>query len=353
VGILAGYDHGKHAGTMHVANHHIVKGAKLWQWGSNSTFDREAMTDDDGPYAELMVGAYSDNQPDYSWIKPYELKQLQQTWYPLRETRGMKHGNLDAVVNLEISENGKIFLAANTTKSFDNARIILGNSGETVFEKILDIDPATPFSYELKLKGDVKKENLKITLLNADKGLIISYQPEVIPYKPELPPVVIPPGDPESIATNEELYYTGERIRQFHNARVDTAGYFLEALRRDTLDVRCNTAMGIISQENGDYKQAKCYYRQAITRITANYTRPRDCEPLYRLGVVLKQEGKFTTAIDTLYRAVWDYEFRSAAYFQLAQIYSMQQDYSAALNAVNNSLVINGYNLNALSLSLP
>jgi len=65
-GLLAGYDHEKRAGTMSVANHHIIKGAKLWQWGTNSTFDREALTDGDGPYAELMVGAYSDNQPDYS-----------------------------------------------------------------------------------------------------------------------------------------------------------------------------------------------------------------------------------------------------------------------------------------------
>ncbi|MQY78326.1 MAG: DUF5107 domain-containing protein, partial [Bacteroidetes bacterium] len=351
VGILAGYDHSKHAGTMHVANHHIVTGAKLWQWGVNSTFDRKALTDNDGPYAELMVGAYSDNQPDYSWIKPYEVKQLQQTWYPLRETRGMKHGNLDAVVNLELRESGKVFLAANTTKKNNDVRIVLEHSDEIIFEETIDIDPATPFSHEFMPHGDIKEENLRITLLNADDREIISYQPEIIPYNPELPPVVVPPGDPEGIATNEELYYAGERIRQFHNARVDPADYFLEALRRDPLDVRCNTAMGIISQEKGDYETAKFYYRQAISRITANYTRPRNCEPLYRLGVILKQEDMFKAAIDTLFRAAWDYEFRSAAYFQLAQIYTMQQDYAAALDAVDNSLVVNGYNLNALSLN--
>jgi hypothetical protein len=31
---MGGYDHGKNAGTVHVGNHNIVKGAKLWQWGS-------------------------------------------------------------------------------------------------------------------------------------------------------------------------------------------------------------------------------------------------------------------------------------------------------------------------------
>ncbi len=73
-GFLAGYDFGKNAGTMHVGNRHIVTGAKLWEWGPGpygSMWDSEVLTDSDGPYAELMAGAYSDNQPDYSWIKPY------------------------------------------------------------------------------------------------------------------------------------------------------------------------------------------------------------------------------------------------------------------------------------------
>ena len=31
---LAGYDHGKQAGTMSVSNHHVVPGKKLWTWGN-------------------------------------------------------------------------------------------------------------------------------------------------------------------------------------------------------------------------------------------------------------------------------------------------------------------------------
>ncbi len=52
------------------------------------------LTDDDGPYAELMVGAWSDNQPDYSWIKPHEVKTFKQYWYPVREIGGFKNANL-------------------------------------------------------------------------------------------------------------------------------------------------------------------------------------------------------------------------------------------------------------------
>ncbi len=62
---------------------------------------------------------------------------------------------------------------------------------------------------------------------------------------------MFPPGLPGDIETTEELYYTGMRIRQFHNARLRPEDYFLEALQRDPLDVRCNTAMGIIHKEKG------------------------------------------------------------------------------------------------------
>ena len=69
---FAGYDHGKKAGIMSVADHHMVPGKKLWTWGNGAAGRQwdHILTDNDGPYIELMVGAYSDNQPDYSWLQP-------------------------------------------------------------------------------------------------------------------------------------------------------------------------------------------------------------------------------------------------------------------------------------------
>ena len=33
---MGGYDHGKETGTVHIGDHNIVKGAKLWEWGSGA-----------------------------------------------------------------------------------------------------------------------------------------------------------------------------------------------------------------------------------------------------------------------------------------------------------------------------
>ncbi|MBW7995150.1 MAG: DUF5107 domain-containing protein, partial [Candidatus Glassbacteria bacterium] len=66
---ISGYDHGRRAGICHVANHHIVPGKKFFEWGDGPVgrmWDK-VLTDSDGPYLEIMTGAWSDNQPDYSW----------------------------------------------------------------------------------------------------------------------------------------------------------------------------------------------------------------------------------------------------------------------------------------------
>ncbi len=96
---VAGFDHGRNAGIMTVADHNIVPGKKFFTWGVGSMWDK-ILTDDDGPYLEIMVGAYSDNQPDYSWMQPFEERAFEISWYPFRGIDGVKNANLEADVNL-------------------------------------------------------------------------------------------------------------------------------------------------------------------------------------------------------------------------------------------------------------
>ena len=51
-------------------------GKKQWTWGNHPfgyAWDRN-LTDEDGPYIELMAGVYTDNQPDFSFLAPGETK---------------------------------------------------------------------------------------------------------------------------------------------------------------------------------------------------------------------------------------------------------------------------------------
>jgi len=166
----------------------------------------------------------------------------------------------------------------------------------------------------------------------------------------ELPETVKPPAVPADIKTNEQLYLTGLRVKQFHNARLKSNDYFEEALRRDPCDARCNIQLGLDAAGRGLYQQARHRFATAIKRMAEDYTRPRDCEAYYQLGLVLKKQGRLDEACDNLYRAVWDYTFRSAAYYQLAEIACRKGRFDQGLDLIDNSLQTNAVNTRALGI---
>jgi tetratricopeptide (TPR) repeat protein len=349
---MGAYDHGTNTGTVHVGDHNIVKGAKLWEWGSGprGQATEGRLTETSGPYVEIMVGAYSDNQPDYTWIRPYETKRWKQYWYPIKDIKGFKNANIDAAVNLEPRDGNKVFLGYYSTQKLERAQIILKNKDQIVLKKEVSISPENAFVEEVKLEGAYELTDLQTQLVDLETGKqIISYQPKVF-EQPELPPVVKSPENPADIKTTEELYITGKRIEQFYNPLYSELDYFEEVLKRDPNDIRTNTAMGRKALLNGDYQSARKYLSTAINRITRDYTRPETCEAIYYQGLVLKAMGLYQEAIDTLYRASWDYAYHSASYFELAQISCMQGDFEKALIEIDESLSTNTKNNRAIAL---
>ncbi|SFS29691.1 Tetratricopeptide repeat-containing protein [Porphyromonadaceae bacterium NLAE-zl-C104] len=349
---MGGYDHGKDAGTVHIGDHNIVKGAKLWEWGSGQRGQatEAVLTENDGPYVEIMVGAYSDNQPDYSWIRPYEVKEWEQYWYPVKGIKGFKNANLNGAVNLEKREKNNVFLGYYSTQKIDRAKVILKNKNDIVFEKEISISPDNPFSETISLKVPFNIESLYTELIDSGHNVLISYQPVKLEENQELPEPWKGYTPPAQLYTVEELYLTGRRVEQFYAPQHDPMDWYMEALRRDPGDIRSNTAVGNIYLKNGDYKNARIYFSKAIARLTGDYTRPDNCEPLYLQGLTLRALGMFDEARDTLYRATWNYSYHSPAYFQLAQLSSATGDYEKALFEVNQSLSTNNKDNRAIAL---
>jgi len=350
---MGAYDHGKETGTVHIGDHNIVKGAKLWEWGSGpqGQATEGLLTEKDGPYVEIMVGAFSDNQPDYSWIRPYEVKSFKQYWYPVKDIQGFKNANLNGAVNLEKRDENKVFLGYYSTQKVSKAKIILKKKGATVFEKVLEISPEKAFTQIVKMDGDFEITDLFTEMVNTEnQEQLVAYQPIVQKAVENLPEEVKRPTIPKDMATAEELYLTGSRILQFHNPTLNAMDYFNEALKRDAGDIRTNVAIGNIHLKNGEYKLARTYFGTAIKRLTKDYTRPSTCEALYLQGLTLKALELYDEAVDTLYRATWDYAWHSAAFFQLAQISCLKGDFDKALNQIDQSLSTNSLNNSAICL---
>ena len=354
---VGGYDHGVDAGTMLAGNHNINKGGKFWTWGPHAyghAWDCETLTDSDGPYVELMTAAYSDNQPDYCWINPQESKEFTAYWYGIRNLNNVNRGNEKATVNMDINPSGDIHVAANVTQIRRNAKVVVTHNDKVLYSKSISlIAPDKPFADDFKVDAAEVAEPTEVTmsLYAADGELLIDYHP----YKHDLskphPEDLLPVNpDPKSIENTEELFYVGMRNLQFHQAHTDPMDYFNEVLRRDAGDVRTNTQVGILLRKAGNYQKAAEHLRKAIARQTANYTRPSDGEAMYNLGLILKAQQKWEPAIDTLYRAAWDYEYASSAYYQLAQISSKLGNDVRALEEVTMAINYNGMNVDAKNL---
>jgi len=346
---FAGYDHGKEAGTMSVANHHVVPGKKFFTWGTDSGGQQweKNLTDSDGPYLELMVGAYSDNQPDYSWLQPYETKKVSMFWYPFRDIGGVKRANLEAAVNLETSGT-TVNLGFNTTAAQLVATVLLKAGDKVLLEEKISIAPDKPYVKKLSLPAGVNKDDLRASLSVGGKELV-AYQPVQLKARP-LPEPVTPPTPPADTKTVEELYLNGLRVAQFHNPSQEPDPYWEEALKRDPGDIRVNNAMGVLCLKKCKFADAERYFKKALERLTANYTSPRDGEPFYYLGVALKMQGKNDEAWDAFYKATWSQAWTAASYYGLAEIASQRGDFAEALELLDRSLEYNTLNTRALNL---
>lgn len=347
----AGYDHGKKAGVVHVADHHIAPGKKFWTWGTGTQGQmwEKILTDADGPYIELMVGAYSDNQPDYSWLQPYETRVVKQYWFPLREIRGVKNANTEAALFLDVTPEGIVRMGLNTTKAYQGARVVLFAGSKEFFKKTIDIGPGAPFFEQIKTPEIMKAKNIRLSLFTPSGEELISYSPSLLEEE-HMPEPVKPPAPPEDIGTVDELYHAGLRLEQFLSPSIEPYPYYEEALKRDPGNYAVNTALAILYTKRGMFACAEECLVRALQRATKNYTAPKNGEAYYYLGSVLCAQRRYEEAYDSFAKAAWSHAWGAASFYEMAELTCIEGNFPKALELIDLSLKLNSLNLKGQAL---
>ena len=343
---FGGYDHKRKAGLVHVANHHIAPGKKLWTWGNSEfgyAWDRN-LTDSDGPYVELMAGVYTDNQPDFSWLQPYETRTWSQFWYPIQEIGPAKNANRYAAVSVE-QESMQVKIGICVTETLPGAKVLVRANGNSEREQLVDLVPGIPFVQTFPEESD------PTVLVFANDGReIICYVPQKLHAPASLPAPASEPPDPKGISSQDELYLTGVHLEQYRHATRYPEPYWEEAMRRDPMDSRCNTQFGLLKLRRGELSEAEQYFRRAIQRLTRRNPNPTNSHAYYYLGVTLQYQGRFEEAYSAYYKTIWNRTCQSAGYYRLAQIECCGRRFDTALEHLERSLETNAGHLNSRNL---
>lgn len=345
-----GYENDTKAGMLHVANHHISPGKKQWTWGNGDfgrAWDRN-LTDTDGPYIELMAGVYTENQPDFTWLQPYEEKSFVQYFLPYRELGIVKNATKDLLMNIDQDgKSGKVNFKIFATSEQHVFVELRNDDGTVYYSKEVTITPENIMEENVDVKGaKLSQLNLNITAVGRT---LLTWHSEPDEVKP-IPDAAEAALLPEEIKTTEQLYLTGLHLEQYRHATYNPVDYYEEALRRDPLDVRNNNALGLWYIRKGRFERAEKYLRTAVRVLMKRNPNPYDGEPIYNLGLALKYQGRTDEAYDQFYKSTWNGAWQDAGYFACAQISLMCNRLDDALDEIDRSLIRNWHNHKARAL---
>ena len=212
-----------------------------WTWGNAEfgyAWDRN-LTDADGPYVELMAGAYTDNQPDFSWLHPYETRTFSQYWYPIQEIGPAKNANKRIAISLHMEYDcARIGVCASEAMS---VKVVLTHLGKVIYEREAELKPGSPLvdsancgAMLLRAEALPRNWNRHSTVPAID--LLASGQEAALDGEPRRSKEVAtePLASAEAIATNEELYLIGiAPLQQYRHGTRQAEDYWLEGLKRD------------------------------------------------------------------------------------------------------------------------
>ena len=353
-----GYENDTKGGMLHVASHHYSPGKKQWTWGNGDfgrAWDRNLTDEYEGkgfrPYIELMAGVYTENQPDFAWLMPYEEKQFVQYFMPYREIGIVKQASKDFIMNIEeVSDCMAQFKILATSKQ--KVRIILdGEDDIEYYNKVVTLSPEEVL-VETVETGKEHLAALHLTIDRADHPRrlpLLDWYAEPDEIRP-IPDAAEAALSPQETKTIDQLYLTGLHLEQYRHATWSALDYYEEALRRDPLDYRCNMQMGLWYLRRARFEKAKDYLQTAVKVQKKRNPNPYDGEALFYLGVVNKFLNRTQVAYDCFWKSTWNKAWADAGYFEAACISMADERWEDALDELERALISNSHNHKARAM---
>ncbi len=348
---FGGYDHGKRCGVVHIGDHHITPGKKMFTWAYGQLADiwERALTDADGPYAELMAGSYSDNQPDFAWLEPYETKQFSQYWYPISQIGTPLYANINCAFSLERNPDGyspEAVLRVQATKTFENARIMVRWEEETLFCRECVLKPGHPLEFHVGVMPEF------VSIVISCNGQEIAAYTEQVFDRYHMPETITDMPSAAGMNSAEELYLAGVHVDQYRDPAILPDAYWKEALKRDIRHIPSLIAMAEYEYKRYAMAEALSYIEEAIAYLTVYNAHPQSGRAYYVKGQILEAQGEITAAYDAYARAAWAADCTGRAMTRMSMLDIRQGHYGEAVCHADTALAYNSNNMTAVAAKI-
>jgi len=372
---FGGYDHLAHGGFVHVADPAIAPGKKQWTWGNHEfgwAWDRELTAPSTGsgqapstgsgqapstgsgkapPYVELMAGVFTDNQPDFTYLLPFETKTFSQFWWPIRDIGPVQQATRQAALRLVVRDDRTVELGLCVAEPLDG-RLIVRRGTAALASFDISLQPGQSWQdASLRFDGESAAE-LEAVLTGPSGRPILSYRPPDPSRLTQDRAQATEPPPPGEVPSADELFFIGEHLEQYRHPTRDPELYWHEALARDPGDARCNLAVGRRRLRQGLLDEAASRFTAAIDRLTRLHPNPATGEAHYHLGLTrffqslaagdpASSDDLSRQSRRALSKASWNYEWSSSADYLLACLACRRRDFEAALARLEASLAAN------------
>ena len=318
---FGGYDHGKDEGIVHVADHHLSPGKKMFTWGYGqlSKTWENALTDNDGAYAELMAGCYSDNQPDFSWIYPNETKIFSQKWYPI-------HGcGIPVYANEDVALFSGDCLILQSMRFIKNAEVTIRRKDGRAECGRFDIPCYDNFHLPfcpLDIGERIVVAAGGITLADYERR---GRADRKIPAPRKEYPYF------KKIKSASELYKLALHCEQYRSPDYSAEDCYIECLKRDRFFVPALVSLAEINYRKYKFSDALAYINRAESIATEYNARLESGRLYYTKGLILSAVGEENRACDYFHKAAYAYDYKCSAMLKIGLADIKRKDYRAAV----------------------
>jgi tetratricopeptide (TPR) repeat protein len=301
------YHHNLDCGLVHVADHSLVRGRKVWMFGNarDGKIFIDLLSDDAKDYCELQTGPFP-LQSDYRMLNPGKTYIQHDCWFPVAEIEGFNVAAKEFAANVKIvGKNAQILLYP--TESIDGMIISALENDKVIATEKVSCRIGRKIYFELAASTQIKFSDSKGQVL-AEYGIVADITEEK-----------------KSKNTADE-YLQDEYLQGKY---LEEQGYRDEAatVYAAATDTRSQLANARLAIDCGKNETAMATLKKILKN---EYKNP---EALLYFGRLKRTEKHYSNA-EKVFSKVAETEFRTQALYEIALCAVMEKNYRRALTVL-------------------